>query len=193
MVQLHRKGHELAEQVRQGPVGVRPAGPEDAEFLVDMLLQCVNWSGEERYTRKQVLKDKATSLYVAGWQREGDLGIIAVDLAGPSGLQIPIGAAWLRRFPARNPGFGFVAEDVPELAMAVAPHQRGRGIGAGLLRSLATKAREQGIERISLSVEHGNPAKDLYTSLGFTTYSEQEKATTLVLDLRTSPLGQPAR
>ena len=183
----------MAEQVHQGPVGVRPAGPEDAEFLVDMLLHCVNWSGEERYTRKQVLKDKATSLYVAGWQREGDLGLIAVDLAGPSGLQIPIGAAWLRRFAARNPGFGFVAEDVPELAMAVAPHQRGRGIGTGLLRSLAAKAREQGIDRISLSVEHGNPAKKLYSSLGFISYTERENSSTLLLDLRTSPLGQPGR
>src|SRR5699024_5482593 len=102
-------------------------------------------------------------------------------------------AAWLRRFPARNPGYGFVAEDVPELSIAVAKPHRGRGIGSGLLRSLATKAREQGVDRISLSVEHGNPAKEFYTSLGFTTYSEQEGALTLVLDLRTSPLGQPAR
>ena len=177
----------MAEQVRQGPVGVRAAGPEDAEFLVDMLLEAFNWSGEERFTRKQILKDKSTSLYVAGWQREGDLGLIAVDLAGPSGLQIPIGAAWLRRFHA------FIAEDVPELSIAVAKPHRGRGIGTGLLRSLATKAREQGVHRISLSVAHGNPAKELYTSLGFTTHSEQEGATTLVLDLRTSPLGQPAR
>lgn len=183
----------MAEQVRQGPVGVRAAGPEDAEFLVDMLLEAFNWSGEERFTRKQILKDKSTALYVAGWQREGDLGVIAVDLAGPSGLQIPIGAAWLRRFPARNPGYGFVAEDVPELSIAVAKQHRGRGIGTGLLRSLASKAREQGVDRISLSVEHDNPAKELYASLGFTTYSEQEGAVTLVLDLRTSPLGQPAR
>ena len=32
----------MAEQVRQGPVGVRAAGPEDAEFLVDMLLEAFN-------------------------------------------------------------------------------------------------------------------------------------------------------
>ncbi|WP_235019938.1 GNAT family N-acetyltransferase [Ruania rhizosphaerae] len=181
----------MGEQVRQGPVGVREAGPEDAEFLVDMLLAAINWTGEDRYTRKQILKDKSTSLYVAGWQREGDLGVIAVDLAGPNGLQIPIGAAWVRRFPARNPGFGFVSEDVPELSMAVISHHRGRGIGSGLLRALATRLQAAGITRISLSVEHGNPAKSLYERLGFTLHSEQETATTMVADVAT--LAQSVR
>ncbi|UFU02338.1 GNAT family N-acetyltransferase [Ruania suaedae] len=173
----------MGEQVRQGPVGVREAGPEDAEFLVDMLLAAINWTGEDRYTRKQILKDKSTSGYVAGWQRDGDLGVIAVDLAGPNGLQIPIGAAWVRRFPARNPGFGFVAEDVPELSMAVISHHRGRGIGSGLLRALATRLQTAGIPRISLSVEHGNRARALYERLGFTTFAEGETATTMVADV----------
>ncbi|UFU07437.1 GNAT family N-acetyltransferase [Ruania halotolerans] len=175
----------MGEQVRQGSIGVREAGPEDAEFLVDMLLAAFNWTGEERYTRKQILKDKSTSLYVAGWQREGDLGVIAVDLAGPSGLQIPVGAAWVRRFPARNPGFGFVAEDVPELSVAVLSHHRGRGIGSGLIRSLAPRLAGAGITRVSLSVEHGNPARALYERLGFTAVTEQEGATTMVADVNT--------
>ncbi|CAM3522484.1 GNAT family N-acetyltransferase [Occultella aeris] len=182
----------MSEESRRGPVGVREAGPEDSEFLVDMLLEAFNWRGEERFTRKQILKDKSTSLYVAGWQRAGDIGVIAVDLAGPSGLQIPIGAAWLRQFPARNPGYGFVAEDVPELSMAVVPHQRGRGIGTGLVRSLMTKARDQGIRRISLSVEDGNPALRLYKSLGFTEVGRNGDATTMVatLDSTTQVVGK---
>lgn len=172
----------MAEQVRKGPVGVRAAGPEDAEFLVDMLLEAVNWSDKERYTRKQVLKDKATSLYVAGWQRDGDLGLIAVDLAGPSGLQIPIGAAWIRRFAVKQPGFGYISEDIPELTVAVAPHQRERGIGSALLRALITKAREQGIRNISLSVEAGNSAQKMFEAFGFSSYMSKDGATTMLLD-----------
>ncbi|SEE96269.1 GNAT family N-acetyltransferase [Ruania alba] len=181
----------MGEQVRQGPVGVREAGPEDAEFLVDMLLAAFNWTGEERFTRKQILKDKSTSLYVAGWQREGDIGVIAVDLAGPSGLQIPIGAAWVRKFPARSPGYGFISEDIPELSMAVIAHHRGRGIGSGLIRSLAPKLAAAGISRVSLSVENGNRARSLYERLGFTAVTQQEGATTMVADVST--LAQSVR
>lgn len=179
----------MSEERRQRPVGVRDAGPEDAEFLVDMLLEAFNWTGEERFSRKQVLRDKMLSHYVAGWQRAGDLGVVAVDLAGPSGLQIPIGAAWLRQFPSRAPGYGYVAEDVPELSMAVVPAHRGRGIGTGLIRALATRARDAGIARVSLSVEDGNPAVSLYRSLGFVTVGRNGNSDTMVLTLGDLPAG----
>lgn len=179
----------MAEQVRKGPVGVRAAGPEDAEFLVDMLLEAFNWEDKERFTRKQILKDKATSLYVAGWQREGDLGLIAVDLEGPSGLQIPIGAAWIRRFTSRQPGFGFISEDIPELTMAVAEQHRGRGIGSGLLRSLVSKAGEQGVREISASVEDGNRSEAMFRAFGFSRYATNEGATTLLLNVSRARKG----
>ena len=48
----------MTDDVKQSPVGVRDAGPEDAEFLLDMLLEAVNWTGEERVSRKQLLRDR---------------------------------------------------------------------------------------------------------------------------------------
>ncbi|MFV0254267.1 MAG: GNAT family N-acetyltransferase [Beutenbergiaceae bacterium] len=179
----------MTEEVRPGPVGVRAAGPEDAEFLLDMLLECVNWTGEERISRKQLLRDRALAQYVAGWHREGDLGIIAVDLGGPAGLQIPVGAAWLRRFTRGTPGFGYVADDIPELSMGVVPAHRGRGIGRGLLRTIAARAQDAGTRAISLSVENDNPAVKLYSAAGFRAVDVetpgQENAQTMLLDLLT--------
>lgn len=181
----------MTEEVRQSPVGVRDAGPEDAEFLLDMLLEAVNWTGEERVSRKQLLRDRRLAHYVAGWQREGDLGVIAVDLGGPGGLQIPVGAAWLRRFTRSNRGFGYIADDIPELSMGVVPAHRGRGIGRGLLRTIATRAQDAGIRAISLSVEKKNPAVSLYTAAGFRavdvgTEPERDADTqTMLLDLLT--------
>ncbi|GAB2606663.1 GNAT family N-acetyltransferase [Pseudactinotalea suaedae] len=184
----------MTDDVKQSPVGVRDAGPEDAEFLLDMLLEAVNWTGEERVSRKQLLRDRRLAHYVAGWQREGDLGVIAVDLGGPAGLQIPVGAAWLRRFNAGAQGYGYVADDIPELSMGVAPAHRGRGIGRGLLRTIASRAQDAGNRAISLSVEKDNPAVALYTAAGFRTVAvgdEDRDAQTMLLDLLTWTQPEP--
>jgi ribosomal protein S18 acetylase RimI-like enzyme len=173
----------MSEEVRQGRVGVRDAATEDAEFLLDMLLEAVNWAGEEKLSRKQLLRDRTLVQYVAGWQREGDIGVVAVDLDGPGGLQIPVGAAWLRRFSRTAPGHGYVADDVPELSIGVVEGQRRRGIGRGLLRALLTRAREAGLRAVSASVATGNPAAGLYESTGFVVVSTEGDASTLVLDL----------
>lgn len=179
----------MTEGVKQSPVGVRDAGPEDAEFLLDMLLEAVNWTGEERVSRKQLLRDRTLAHYVAGWQRDGDLGVIAVDLGGPGGLQIPVGAAWLRTFRRASPGFGYLADDIPELSMGVVPAHRGRGIGRGLLRTIAARAQDAGIRAISLSVEKDNPAASLYTAAGFRIIdlgtNPDANADTMLLDLLT--------
>lgn len=173
----------MTEQTRHRSVGVRDAGPEDAEFLIDMLLEAVNWTGEERMKRKQLLRDKTVSHYVAGWQRTGDIGVVAVEIGGPAGLQIPVGAAWIRRFDSHHPGYGYIADDVPELSIGVAPHQRRRGIGSGLLRTLFARARDAGVHRVSVSVEDGNPSRALFTGAGFTTAGKAENSETLVIDL----------
>jgi GNAT superfamily N-acetyltransferase len=185
----------MAEEVRRSPVGVRDAGPEDAEFLLDMLLEAVNWRGGEEISRKQLLRDRALAHYVAGWQRDGDLGLIAVDLGGPGGLQIPVGAAWLRRFSRTERGYGYIADDIPELSIGVVPAHRGRGIGRGLLRTIATRAQDAGIRAISLSVEKDNPAVALYTAAGFRSIDlgggADATKQTMLLDLLTWTVARP--
>ena len=141
---------------------IRPATAEDGEFLADMLVEAVNWSPEWKpKSRRRVLSDPRTARYIAGWPRETDHGVIAEAGTGP------VGAAWVRFFPADDPAYGFVGPDVPELTIGVAPAWRGRGVGRALLRAVAASAAEAGIERISLSVERKNFARGLYLSEGF--------------------------
>jgi GNAT superfamily N-acetyltransferase len=80
----------------------------------------------------------------------------------------PVGAAWLRFFPASDPGYGFTAADVPELTIGVTAGWRGRGVGRSLLRAVGSAAAQAGIARISLSVERKNFARGLYLAEGFT-------------------------
>jgi GNAT superfamily N-acetyltransferase len=164
-------------------VRLRPALAQDADFLADMLLAAFDWTGEGRFTPEQVRTDPAIAHYVAGWPRPGDFGVIATDAA--TGERA--GAAWARLFPADDPGDGFVAPDVPEVVVAVAPPWRGRGVGRTLLRTLIGQAAGAGVARLSLNVEDGNPAVRLYTSLGFEPVERADGSDTLLLNVPPPP------
>lgn len=165
---------------------LREAVPADAGFLGDMLVEAVNWLPGRDFDRGRVLADPGSAHYVAGWMRAGDLGTVAED-AGT-----PVGAAWLRLLPADDPGYGFVATDVPELSMAVAASHRRRGIGRRLLRATVARARAAGHPAVSLSVERGNPARDLYRAEGFQVVRPDPGADTMQLTLqRFVPPGRP--
>jgi GNAT superfamily N-acetyltransferase len=147
----------------EGSWTTRRATAQDADFLADMLLAAVNWSPEWKpRTLRRVLADPRTAHYIAGWPRPGDLGVVA-EADGE-----PVGAAWLRFFPASDPGYGFTAADVPELTIGVTAGWRGRGVGRSLLRAVGSAAAQAGIARISLSVERKNFARGLYRAEGFT-------------------------
>jgi GNAT superfamily N-acetyltransferase len=148
-------------------VNVREATRDDGDFLADMLVEAVNWSSEwKRKSRRRVLAAPNTAHYIAEWPREGDLGVVA-EADGER-----IGAAWLRFFPADDPGYGFVAADVPELTIGVVTAWRGRGVGRALLRAVESAAVDAGIERISLSVERKNFAQRLYLAEGYEVVAE---------------------
>ncbi|GAA4569440.1 GNAT family N-acetyltransferase [Planotetraspora kaengkrachanensis] len=161
------------------PYAIRAAESADLNFLIDMLVEAVNWSPTGDSSREQVLSNPAFAHYVAGWPRPGDLGVVAV-----SGDGRPCGAAWLRRLPADDPGYGYVADDVPELTIGVRAQWRGRGVGRALLRELVRVAGESGIERISLSVERANHAARLYADEGFTVVERFEDADTMLYRVR---------
>jgi GNAT superfamily N-acetyltransferase len=158
---------------------IRAATAQDGSFLTDMLLEAVNWSPEwKKKSRNRVLADPRTAHYIAGWPRDTDLGVIA-ETDGESA-----GAAWLRFLPASDPGYGFVAPDIPELTIGVAVHWRGRGIGRALLRAIAELARQAGIHQISLSVERKNFAQQLYLSEGYQIVDNSDaQSDTMVKDL----------
>jgi GNAT superfamily N-acetyltransferase len=162
-------------------VELREATAEDADFLLDMLVEASNWSGEERIGRSAVLRDPQLHHYVSAWPRADDFGVVAMD------RDRAVGAAWARRFSARDPGYGFVAPDVPELSMAVVSAQRGRGIGRRMLESMIELARRRGCRALSLSVEDGNRVARLYRAVGFRPVGRHGNSETMLLELHAPP------
>jgi ribosomal protein S18 acetylase RimI-like enzyme len=72
---------------------------------------------------------------------------------------------------------------VPEVSIAVLPGYRGKGVGTELLNALRHRADDQGIARLSLSVERDNAAYALYEHVGFRPVGRDEGAQTMVLVL----------
>ncbi|WFF01624.1 GNAT family N-acetyltransferase [Micromonospora sp. WMMD964] len=157
---------------------IRAATPADSEFLVDMLVEAVNWLPERNWSRDQILANPALAHYVTGWMRPDDFGLVAVN---PTDR--PVGAAWFRFLSAADPGYGYVSDDVPELTIGVVESWRGRGVGRALLRAVLRAAGERGIRTVSLSVERANFAARLYAAGGFRTVESFEDADTMVAEI----------
>ncbi len=156
---------------------LRPARPTDEAFLAEMLVEAAYWRADGPVgTVHEVMGDPELAHYISGWPRAGDRGVIAED-------EHPIGAAWMRYLPEDNPGYGFVAADIPEIGIGVRKGWRGRGVGGRLLTALVQDAREQAITAVSLSVEADNYARRLYEKAGFRTVATVGGSFTMLLHL----------
>lgn len=143
-------------------VSLRPVVASDEAFLQEMLVLAFNFDGTERAAPAEIIA-KEVPVYVAGWGRHGDLGLVA-ELDGELA-----GAAWARQFDAEADTYGHFAPDVPELVcIGIRESAQGRGVGAALFDGLVTLLQEQGYRAVSLSVEDGNDkAKAMYERRGF--------------------------
>jgi ribosomal protein S18 acetylase RimI-like enzyme len=155
-------------------VRYRAAGASDVAFLAAMLGEPAVWRPDKPSpTGDEILEDPRYAMYLAGWPRPGDHGVIAEH-------DEPVGAAWFRTYTETNHGHGFVAEDVPELSIAVIASRRGEGIGRRLLMELVDASLGHGFRALSLSVREQNPARRLYESVGFVTTAKDGTSWTMV-------------
>lgn len=158
---------------------LRPTTSSDRALLDRLLVEAFNWTGQTRVTLAQVRADPEHARHLGGWQRKSDVGTVAETEAGET-----VGAAWARVCTLADAGYGFVADDVPELGMAVLAPYRGRGVGALLLDACLAQVRDAGHVAVSLSVEDGNStARHLYSSRGFRPVARTGAADTLLLAL----------
>ncbi len=150
-------------------VVLRRGGAQDVRFLRDMLHHAYYWK-----ERVPGAGPGPVQLYVKAWGRPGDTAMIAIEDG------FPVGAAWYRLFTHERPGYGFVDEATPELAIAVVPNRRGRGIGDALLTALLDRARAEGHPAVSLCVDVDNAgAIAVYERHGFTPVAEQAGSLTM--------------
>jgi ribosomal protein S18 acetylase RimI-like enzyme len=154
----------------------RPATPADEPFLREMLRLAYNWR-DQSVAADHWPDPDGPRRYVEGFGRAGDGGVIA-EADGE-----PAGAAWYRPLPAADAGYGYVADDVPELTIAVAAGHRGKGVAGELLERLKATAAADGFRALSLSVEPDNPALRIYERAGFEPAGRSGGSVTLLATL----------
>jgi hypothetical protein len=91
-------------------------GPVDESILRDFLFHAIFVPDGEQPLDRNVLELPEISKYMDNWGRDGDFGLKLLH------KNRAIGAIWCRLFPAEEPGYGFVREDIPELTMAILPN-----------------------------------------------------------------------
>jgi ribosomal protein S18 acetylase RimI-like enzyme len=141
---------------------IRSLMVEDESIVWEMLRYAAHESSIESVKQQPYL-----ARYALNWGRIGDLGYVtSIDT-------IPIGAAWLRLWLGEDKGFGYVKDEIPELAIAVVPDYRGQGISAHLLTQILDAAKMK-YPAVSLSVRANNPVVRLYERTGFIKIPESE-------------------
>lgn len=154
---------------------IRELQSDEYPLLADFLYEAIFVPEGMAAPSREVVNDPALRPYWAHFgAQEGDRSMAAVV-----GGQV-IGAAWVRRMR----GYGFVAEEVPELSMALRRSWRGRGIGTRLLQALLAHLDTDGVRQVSLSVQRGNRAAwRLYKRSGFRCVRQEGEECILVCDL----------
>jgi GNAT superfamily N-acetyltransferase len=135
------------------PVTIRPARPDDAEVLVNLVRELAIYEKLEPYARATP-EDFRQHLFGSHPAAEAALA----EVAGQ-----PVGfALWYSTFSTFRGRPGLYLED-----LFVRPEYRGRGIGKALLASIARLAVERGAGKLEWSVLNWNePAIGFYRALG---------------------------
>ncbi len=142
---------------------IRPLTADDESVIWEMLYLALQGS-DSTMPPPEIVKQPEYARYAEGWGRDGDRGFLALDKRDHGSL----GAVWFR-----PPQTGAT----PELAFAVRPGHRKRGIGAALLTQWVRANPEQ--EEISLRVGPTHPAVRLYERFGFRVVEQGETSVTM--------------
>src|SRR4030095_12383041 len=134
---------------------IRRGNPQDVRFLKDMLRHAFYWRSGG------TVEDASLWRYVAGWGKQGDGAVIALEGGFPEG------AWWFSLYTRGDPGCVLGDEETPKMAIAIVPSRRGRGAGSELLDALIQMAKEQGYDGLSLSVAGDSPAMHVFETHGF--------------------------
>lgn len=148
---------------------IRPLTEQDEPFLWQMLYEAAHLEEEGNLTVQDTMNNPDLAKYVKDWGRKDDSGFVAILESSNQ----PVGAAWLRLLTGGNKGYGYVNEQTPELAIAILPQYRNKGIGTQLLTHLLAAAKTS-YPSISLSTRATNPAVSLYKRFGWKVLPDSE-------------------
>ncbi|HEV7886791.1 MAG TPA: GNAT family N-acetyltransferase [Acidimicrobiales bacterium] len=149
-------------------IRLRPAGPEDREFLLSVYastrtdeVAILPWDDAQKAV---FLRQQAEAQDADYRRRSPDAQFLVVEYDGQD-----VG----RLYRAEVPGVDGRPVGLRMMDVALLPEWRSRGIGTRIINDLVAEAEARGLV-LSLHVEHWNPVKRLYERLGFVVAGQNE-------------------
>jgi len=166
-------------------VTFRDARRDDIDFLRRMCRAAVfemvgqNLPAEEVPTVEEAMTEHELGVFVDGFGRDGDYGLIA-QKNGEN-----IGAAWYRHYERDSD------EPPYELSIALKGEHTGNGIGPELINGLMQHAASEDIDVMSLQVHIDNEAgRKAYDRLGFKPIREVDEHGYVLMTAPTAPFAE---
>ena len=129
--------------------------------------------GIEKPNKEIILKPELKIYYEDFYNKKDDYCLICED------NNKIIGAVWTRIMN----DYGHIDDDTPSLAISLYKEYRGKGIGTKLILSMFNLLKDNGYNKISLSVQKDNYAKKLYLNVGFKIIKETKEEYIMVKEL----------
>ncbi len=142
-----------AELKAESKVTLRPAAPDDAPIMLEMVTALAEYQ-DQGASMTATVEDFRRNGF--GPDRQFEC-ILAEQDGAPVGLAIffPTYATW-------DANRGLYIQD-----LFVAESVRGRGVGISLVQEVAQIAKQRGCGHLQLNVVHANPARNFYDRFGF--------------------------
>ena len=154
---------------------IREIRPEEIPVLDDFLYEAIFIPEGVPAPPRSIIDHEDLQVYVRDFGKKADDRCLVAEVDGKI-----VGAAWTRVMD----DYGHIDDRTPSLAISLYKEYRGQGIGSELLGRMLGKLRQEGYERVSLSVQKENYALRMYRHAGFEDVEDRGEEVLMVCRLK---------
>lgn len=162
----------LTSRSKMSKTVFREIRPEEIPVLDDFLYEAIFIPEGVPAPPRSIIAHEDLQVYVRDFGKKADDRCLVAEVDGKI-----VGAVWTRVVN----DYGHIDDRTPSLAISLYKEYRGMGIGTELLRQMLEKLRQDGYERVSLSVQKENYALRMYQRAGFKTVEDRGEELLMVL------------
>ena len=164
----------LTSRSKMSKTVFREIRPEEIPVLDDFLYEAIFIPEGVPAPPRSIIAHEDLQVYVRDFGKKADDRCLVAEIDGKI-----VGAVWTR---VMN-DYGHIDDRTPSLAISLYKEYRGLGIGTELLRQMLEKLRQEGYERVSLSVQKENYALRMYRRAGFEAVEDRGEEVLMVCRL----------
>ena len=164
----------LTSRSKMSKTVFREIRPEEIPVLDDFLYEAIFIPEGVPAPPRSIIAHEDLQVYVRDFGKKADDRCLVAEVDGKI-----VGAVWTRVMD----DYGHIDDRTPSLAISLHKKYRGLGIGTELLRQMLEKLRQDGYERVSLSVQKENYALRMYRRAGFEAVEDRGEEVLMVCSL----------